>query len=186
MSTRKHLFSSEEVMFFLKVIFVYGCWKALHTYLLRTTETMYAWQAKLEDYGGLYANLTCLILRLLGFPSYADGTTINITPQHYTWVAEHCLAIPAMFVFGFSMLLFKGKAKDKAWFIPLGIFVIFLLNLFRLVSLSILMTKLSETTYQVYHRYVFLVITYGAILWMVFWWMDRVMKEPKKGTCTTQ
>ena len=147
MTARKHLFSFEEVSFFLKVFFVYGCWKALH---------------------------------------YAVGTTINITPLHSTWVAEHCLAIPAMFVFGFSMLLFKGKAKDKAWFIPLGIFVIFLLNLFRLVSLSILMTQLSETTYQVYHRYVFLVLTYGAILWIVFWWMDRVMKEPEVGHYATQ
>jgi len=82
--------------------------------------------------------------------------------------------------------LFRGKVKDKAWFIPLGIFVIFLLNLFRLVSLSILMTQLSETTYQVYHRYVFLVITYGAILWMVFWWMDRVMKVPEESHSSTQ
>ena len=113
MPARKHLFSIEELSFFLKVFFVYGCWKALHAYLWRTTESMYAWQAQLEGYGGLYATLTCTILKLLGFPAYAVGTTINITPLHSTWVAEHCLAIPAMFVFGFSMLLFKGKAKDK-------------------------------------------------------------------------
>jgi exosortase/archaeosortase family protein len=178
MSARKQLFSFEEASYFMKVIFVYGSWKAIHAYLWRTPESMYAWQNKLEGYGSLYASLTCSILRIFGYPSFADGTTINITPEHNTWVAEHCLAIPAMFVFGFSILLFKGSIKDKAWFIPLGILVIFLLNLFRLVSLSILMTQLSEITYQVYHRYVFLVVTYGAILLMVVWWMDRVMKEP--------
>jgi exosortase/archaeosortase family protein len=85
-----------------------------------------------------------------------------------------------MVIFSFSLLLFRGRWADKAWFIPLGILFIFFLNLFRLVSLSILMTKVPETTYQLYHRYVFFGITYGAILLMVVWWMDRVMKDTEE------
>jgi exosortase/archaeosortase family protein len=178
MSRWKRLFSAEELFFFLKVIGVYAAWKALHAYLWRTPESMYAWHQKLAGYENLYASLTCYILRILGYPSYADGNVINIDTQHSTWIAEHCLGIPAMVVFGFSLMLFKGKASEKAWFIPLGIAFIFCLNVFRLVSLSVLMTMVSEMTYQVYHRYIFLVITYGAILLMVMWWMDRVMKAP--------
>lgn len=178
----RQLFSSEELFFFLKVIGVYAAWKALHAYLWRTPESMYAWHQQLAGYENLYASMTCSILRLLGYPSYADGNVINIDPQHSTWIAEHCLAIPAMVVFGFSLMLFKGKVGEKVWFIPLGIVFIFFINLFRLVSLSVLMTKVSEMTYQVYHRYVFLIIIYGAILLMVMWWMDRVMKAPAEGS----
>jgi exosortase/archaeosortase family protein len=180
MPKRNRWFATEEVSFFVKVLSVYGAWKLLHAYLWRTPESTAEWQAYLTGYGHLYASLTGGVLRLLGFPSSVDGTVVNINALHSIWIAEHCMAIPAMVIFGFSMLLFRGRWIDKAWFIPLGVLFIFFLNLFRLVSLSILMTHLQESTYQVYHRYVFLVLTYGAILAMVAWWMDRVMKDAEE------
>ena len=176
MSNRNRWFAAEEVLFLIKVLSVYGAWKLLHAYLWRSPESIAAWQASLTGFGHFYAWLTCGALRLLGIAASADDTVVNIDAHHSLWIAEHCMAIPAMVIFAFSMLLFRGRWIDKAWFIPLGLLFIFFLNLLRLVSLSVLMTRLQESTYQLYHRYIFLVITYGAILWMVFWWMDRVMK----------
>jgi exosortase/archaeosortase family protein len=180
MSNKNRWFRTEEVSFFVKVLSVYGGWKLLHAYLWRTAESKAAWQAKLTGFGHFYAFLTNGILRLVGFSSSVDGAVVNIDAHNGIWIAEHCMAIPAMVIFSFSLLLFRGRWADKAWFIPLGILFIFFLNLFRLVSLSILMTKVPETTYQLYHRYVFFGITYGAILLMVVWWMDRVMKDTEE------
>lgn len=177
MSNRNRWFAAEEVSFFVKIISVYIAWKLFHDYVWRTAESKAAWQASLTGYGHLYSWLISAVLRILGFPATADEAVVNIDAHHSIWIAEHCMAIPAMVIFAFSMLLFRGRWAEKAWFIPLGVLFIFFLNLFRLVSLSILMTHVQETTYQLYHRYVFLVITYGAILLMVAWWMDRVMDE---------
>ncbi|MBS1618395.1 MAG: hypothetical protein JST76_07745, partial [Bacteroidetes bacterium] len=108
--------SRAELAFFLKVICVYGAWKLVHAYLWRTPASMEAWHQQLVGYEGFYALLTARILHFLGYPSYSSGVSIIIDSQHWTYIAEHCLAIPAMVVFGFSLLLFEGKALDKAWF----------------------------------------------------------------------
>lgn len=167
----------EELMFFLKVFLVYAGWKAFAHYINIDHGRTVAWQRMLVGYEAFYAGLTSYLLRLLGYPSSSDSMYVFIDKAHNMWVAEHCLAIPAMVIFAFSMVLFKGRTADKVWFIPFGMVFIFLINLVRLVSLGILRAHLEEASYQVYHRYVFLVLTYAAILAMVVWWMDRTMKK---------
>lgn len=169
--------SYPELYFFVKIILVYVSWKLLDAYICRSPASSAAWQELLLGYEHLYAALTCFFLRSLGYPSWSTGIYMYITPLHFTYVADHCLAIPAMYVFAFSVLIFPGKWKDKIWFIPLGLFAIFCINLFRLVSLCVVMIYVSESTYQVYHRFIFLGITYGVILAILFWWMNRSMKS---------
>ena len=175
--TSKKKSDYEEIYFFVKIILVYISWKLIHAYLCRSNESMNAWQLALVGYEHVYASISCFLLRILGYPAYSTGMYIFIDQTHMTFVAEHCLAIPAMFVFTFSILLFPGKWKDKAWFIPLGLLFIFCLNLFRIFSLCAIMVHVDEITFQVYHRFVFLGITYASILAMLFWWMNKAIKD---------
>jgi exosortase/archaeosortase family protein len=160
------------------VIFVYGCWKVLHAYLWRTPESMYAWQSKLSGYEEFYARLTAYIVRIFGYHATSTGNVIHLLDYSYNLsIAEHCLAIPAMVVFAFSILLFKGKMSDKLWFIPLGLIAIFFINLIRIVSVAMAGTYFSVEMHDFLHRTVYLIITYATILLMVVWWMNRTMKN---------
>ena len=180
---------SEELWYFIKIILVYACWKVVHAILWWTPESKLAWQLHLLAYESFYASLVSSILNtFFGYhSSIAEGKvilldTVHTDYNHLIWIAEHCLAIPAMVVFSFSILIYKGAIKDKAWFIPLGLFFIFCINLLRLVSLAILKYNLPETRFQFYHRYVFVALTYGAILGLVIWWMERTTKVEKATT----
>ena len=184
MSSTQNRSSFEEFSFLLKVLLVYASWKALHWFMWADPHRRDMWQLATNHIGIYYAHFTSLLMNLFGCHSYNDNVWIQLDRVHFMWVADHCLALPAMFVFVFSMLLFRGSIRDKLWFIPLGLAGIFIINLTRLVSLGFLRMHLEEASYQVYHKYVFLLITYGLILAMVFWWMNRVTRGNERDNNT--
>ena len=180
MTAKRPFGQSEEAAYFLKVFFVYGCWKAFHAYLWRSKESIESWHNMLTGYEELYASLASRILRVFGYPSSHAGINIYIDPTHSTYIAEHCLAIPSMVVFAGSILIFPGSIRDKLWFIPLGVFLIFCLNLVRIVSLGITMVHVDKEVYDDFHNYIFLGAFYFVVLMMVIWWMERTVKNNQR------
>jgi exosortase/archaeosortase family protein len=51
-------------------------------------------------------------------------------------IIESCSGLKQFYQLFFLLLLFPGPLKHKLWFIPSGMFLIFLVNVFRIVSLS--------------------------------------------------
>lgn len=104
----------------------------------------------------------------------ADGININLLASNkQIWVEEHCLAIPAMVVFTGTVLAFKGSPKDKAWFIPVGLVGIIVINIIRLIFVSLAWVYLTPYFFNLHHSLIYAVITYGFIFLMLRWWMKR-------------
>jgi exosortase/archaeosortase family protein len=62
--------------------------------------------------------------------------------------------------------------QAKLWFIPLGLMLIFMINVFRLLAL-ILIQAHYNSYFDFAHDYLYVVVTYSLIFVLVMWWMNR-------------
>lgn len=170
----KTLLRDEAVSFVLKILSVYVVWKLVYYLLHLPGEASALWARFIHRVGVFYASVTSPILNLFGEQTYQwDFYVIYAQSGRNIRVEEHCLAIPAMVIFTGSILLFRGEAKHKLWFIPLGLFGIFLINLLRLIFLSVTFEHFSKEFFEINHQFIYVAITYGLIMGMIAWWMKK-------------
>jgi exosortase/archaeosortase family protein len=82
------------------------------------------------------------------------------------------LALFALFS-GF-IISFPANWKEKLWFIPLGLLIIYISNLFRIVLLVLIKIHFPGSL-NFNHKYTFTVLVYGIIflLWMI--WVNKIV-----------
>ena len=113
----------------------------------------------------------------------AKRNWINLIASYrQIWVQEHCLAIPAMVIFAGSVLLFKGRWLDKAVFLVQGLIGIILINIIRLIFVSLAWVYLSAYYFKMHHSVIYVVAMYGFIFYMIVRWMNRMMKQQNPDT----
>ena len=101
-------------------------------------------------------------LRALGFElnEYSDGAFSNhvgIAGSSGVTVGSSCDGIVLLALFTIFILAFPGPLKHKLWFIPLGIFAIWLINSFRITALACI-SKLNEKWFGFNHDYTFTIL----------------------------
>lgn len=165
----------ERFLIPIKIVLVYVVWKVFHHFTtVQGTALNLFWAKLCLVLGNWYAVATSAVLSLFGMQSSAEGININLLVSNkQIWVQEHCLAIPAMIVFTGAVLFFTGSWKDKAWFIPVGLLGIAVINILRLVFVSLAWVYLTEHFFNLHHSIIYAAITYGFIFLMVRWWMKR-------------
>ena len=94
----------------------------------------------------------------------------------YVAIVESCSGLKQFYQLFFLLLIFPGPWKHKLWYIPSGIFLIFLVNIFRIVMLSfILLWKpdIWDWAHMWVLRPFYYVVIFG--LWVV--WVERFAIE---------
>jgi exosortase/archaeosortase family protein len=169
--------AEERFLVPVKIVLVYVAWKVFHHFTTVNGTGLHLWWTGVcYRVGTWYAAATSTILSLFGMNTTAEGININLlTSNRQVWVEEHCLAIPAMVVFAGAVLFFRGSLKDKAWFIPVGIVGIVIINILRLIFVSLAWVYLTPVFFNLHHSFIYLVITYSFIFLMIRWWMKRQM-----------
>ncbi len=89
------------------------------------------------------------------------------------YVTRGCSGLKQMIQFALLMLLFPGPWKKKLWFIPLGIIVMHLTNLFRMVGLGVIMNNWPEY-WHFSHDYIFRPLFYLVIFLLWMWWVEKL------------
>ena len=175
MKKLKDLFRDEATAFVLKIVAVYGGWKLFH-YLVHDSggEAVPWWAVLVHRLGVFYASVTSPVLNFFGENTrHWDYYIIYNLSGRNIRVEEHCLAIPAMVIFTGAILLFPGKLKHKLWFIPLGLGGIFIINLLRLIFLSVTFEHFSADFFKINHTVIYVIATYSLIMLMIGWWMKK-------------
>lgn len=165
--------SHKSNLFLVQMVLVYGSWKFLY-YFIENSQGKFqeAWLSLVHHLSIFYANISVGVLRFMGEVVRRDGIGIHFYQlSRVVDVEEHCLAIPAMYIFVFSITLFSGSWKNKLWFIPLGLLGIAFINVMRLVPLAFVFAHLPDQYFIFHHSFLFVAITYGLILAMVRIWM---------------
>jgi exosortase family protein XrtF len=116
------------------------------------------------------------LLRLLGFDA-ALGTEqyplVLMNGQPSVAVFPPCNGLVLYALFAGFVLAFPGPWRRKAWFIPAGMALIWVLNVVRVAALAI-NHHYAHQTVEFNHHYTFNFVVYGCIfgLWML--WARRL------------
>jgi exosortase family protein XrtF len=151
------------ILFFIKAIALYLVWYFLYE----------NWLIKVGWADGLIIdNLVYLnekTLSLLGYTTFVYGHTVGIDGSHGVYIGTPCNGIDLMALFAGFILIFNGNWKNKLWYIPLGLLIIHLLNLIRVLALTI-MAKLAPEYLDFNHKYTFTIMLYGIVFlgWMLW------------------
>lgn len=166
-------FKDKGNKFVLQMAVVYLSWKCIYYVIENNTGYLReTWNHLIAMLGAGYAEVTLLILKFMGEAAVRVGSEIQYPAMHRViQVEEHCLAIPAMYIYTMCIILFSGRWKNKLWFIPLGIFGIACINIGRLVMLSFVFAHLPDKYFIFHHSFLFVVITYSLVLLLIRIWM---------------
>lgn len=135
-------------------------------------------------------NITYFICRLLDLTGYPTHYTIAGKPgETYIFLIPHtkplirvgasCNGLELLVLFAIFIVCYPGKWKQKAWFIPVGLLFIHVLNIIRNYILT-LMEIHKSPYFEFFHRYVFIFMVYGMIFLLWMWWADRQQKTTRK------
>jgi exosortase family protein XrtF len=124
------------------------------------------------------------ILSFLNYKTFSskeinDFQVFGIDGSNGVWIGGPCNGITLMFLFAIFIIAYPGNLKHKLWYLPLGMILVYGLNLFRIISLS-LIAYYNPSYLEFNHTYTFTFIAYSFVfsLWML--WVNKFSKEIKK------
>lgn len=116
---------------------------------------------------------TYIMLHIFGYDAHIQNSNIvYIAGSQGVLVINACIgwAIMALYI-GF-ILIYPGKKKAKYWFIPLGLVIITIVNVFRITGMAMISYHNYESL-AFYHRYIFNFALYLAVFIIWFVWVSR-------------
>lgn len=125
------------------------------------------------------AAISASVLRVFGYNATidsADLTMILMDGKPTVFIATFCDGMVLYALFTGFVLAFPGSSPHKVWFIPVGILLIYIVNVLRIVALC-LNHYYSKSTVEFNHHYTFAFIEYGFICLLWLWWATR-LAEP--------
>jgi exosortase/archaeosortase family protein len=113
-------------------------------------------------------------------PVKLDNNTFYFYNDCSVIINHSCSGVKQILQFAVLMLFYPGPLKHKAWFIPMGMFLVYLTNVFRIVGLSVVMNNWPQH-WQFAHDYPFRVIFYVVIFLLWVWWNERFYRGKGSG-----
>jgi len=112
---------------------------------------------------------------LLGYDAYVEQNTDELSMRfmlngkYVSRIIEGCNSVSIIILFLAFIIAFSGSLKDTIWFGIFGSLLIYLVNLFRIIALSVLYYKFPEYQ-EILHNLAFPAIIYGLtfILWITW------------------
>ena len=91
------------------------------------------------------------------------------------YVAVHygCSGLKQFLQWIVLMTFFPGPWKKKLWFIPLGLVVIHLVNIFRITGLSVVVIYWPQD-WKFIHDYIYRPFFYVVMFAMWVWWVEKI------------
>jgi exosortase/archaeosortase family protein len=167
------------VKFFINGALLFGIWWVFYTFL-RDTAFIH----------NLYEEITAILtknlliaskhfLNILGFETEVFGKTIRITGTGGVYLDRGCLGRNLMGLFAGFIIAYPGIIKKKLWYIPLGLVLITIINIFRISALAYIVVCCPEHV-DINHHVIFKYTVYTLIFLMWYIWIKRVNIRPKK------
>ena len=130
----------------------------------------------LTSFSVILAKQANFLLESLGFETNLEihedmvvSKILKYKYQHGVWIGEPCNGIKIFGVFSIFILCLRSKWIYKLLFIPIGIFVLHLLNVIRVASLTYI-AAVNPKILDFNHNITFQIIVYSAmlLLWLFF------------------
>ena len=129
------------------------------------------------------AEVVHLGLNRLGITTYLYDTTVYHPNGEGVRIVWGCNGVKQSFIFTMIMLFARGPLKHKLWFIPLGLFCVYLINVSRLLLLTYIVRD-NPDAFDFWHSGVTKYGFYGLIFLIWVLWNDYLvprLSDTKKG-----
>lgn len=125
----------------------------------------------------LSVNITAasaVLLRGLGFAASAEANTtlLRMDSLPAVIVGAPCNGLVLYALFAGFIIAFPAPLKDKLWFIPMGIIVLYVINIVRVGALA-LNHHYAHQSVDFNHHYTFSFFVYTCICLLWMWWVRR-------------
>ena len=170
----KKLFNEPMVRFLIFGLSLYLCWLALYEWWIHPIG--------LVDRAVIDNTLTISqkILEWMGYLIERNETKmIGVKGTPGLFLGDSCNGISLFALYSIFIIAFPGKIISKIIFIPAGIIIIHLLNVFRVIMLAVIETYSYSWT-EFNHTYTFTVIIYTFIFGMWLLWINKYSGLKKK------
>lgn len=120
------------------IIFHYLWWNILGFF--RATDffnDVAGWLAQQVYFGSLWFNVNILGMNIT--PEHLTNTLLFPDINGYITVNESCSGFKQMYQILFLFILFRGPWKHKLWYIPASMGIMFLVNILRIILLSLVL-----------------------------------------------
>ena len=115
---------------------------------------------------------------ILNLAFTTEGQTMYFVNDGWISVNAGCSGLKLFVQFALLMMLYPGPWKKKLWFIPLGVFIVHLTNLFRIIGLSVVVIH-WPSHWDFSHDYLFRPFFYVIIFSMWVLWVERISRKQK-------
>lgn len=162
------------VLFLVSALGLYITWYMIYELYIHPDGRLDNWLNQFSAQCGAIA------LSLFGFKAEATTlATIAVSQKKIIRIGDSCNGLEFFALFAGFVALFPGQWKRKVVFIPIGILLIFLLNIIRILVL-VLNYYYSRYTFAFNHKYTYSFIIYAIIFGMWMLWVNKFSSLPKK------
>lgn len=169
----------EVILFFIITVVLHGLWRLWGNHFDYLVFGKDLAAPAFDFLAGLVRDWSAWVANhILGIETETRGEMLVHDSWERLGVVFSCSGLKQFYQFFFLMLLFPGPWKKKLWFIPLGIFALHLLNVFRIVVLYVIIIyKYSWFTFT--HDWILRPLFYVLMFMLWVWWVERLAKSPK-------
>jgi exosortase/archaeosortase family protein len=125
----------------------------------------------------VYIQSIWLVDHVLGidFTSVDQNSTLYFPNNGYIAVNRSCSGFKQILQFALLMMVYPGSLKQKFWYIPLGIVIVHITNLFRITGLSVVIIH-WPAYWDFSHDYLFRPFFYVVIFSLWVLWVERISR----------
>lgn len=120
-----------------------------------------------------------LVDNVLRIPINTEDRTLLFENTGFITINHGCSGLKQILQFFLLMLVFPGPWKHKSWFLPMGILLVHLTNLFRITGLAVITITVPEY-WDFAHDNLFRPFFYVVIFLLWVWWVEKFRKLPER------
>lgn len=152
--------------FAIKAVITFVVWMVLYYGLIIPDGRLNAWLTSTVIKG------TTVGLSILGYDTRGEGDLVYIDDQPVVLVADACNGLELFALYVGFLLCFPGPIKYKAIFVPIGIGLIYIINVIREITLA-LNYKFFQETFDFNHKYTYVFVVYLFVFAIWRFWLNR-------------
>jgi len=182
-----HLYAFKDVAIFMIILlFFHFLWKTFYqdVFVLQFLKDSELWLANKVFISSAWI-LEVLNVNVTTFDELTIGEVLRRNVIYYAdnsgyvWVNRSCSGLKQFYQWTILMLLYPGPWRHKGWFIPMGLVIIYVVNVFRIVGMTFVTINLTEN-WDFIHDYVMRPFFYVVIFAMWVWWNEKFYLKNKK------
>jgi exosortase/archaeosortase family protein len=120
------------------------------------------------------------ILTMFGYVIMGEtGNILRHENGNAVRIVWACTGIKQAYIFFCIIAFYRGPFKTKLWYIPLGIAVTYLFNIFRISVITGIVYN-HFNLFELVHEHIFKYLFYGLIFGMWVLWEEKISRPRKK------